>query len=178
MFCCAIPKENAFSVHTIITKTFYGFQTGCINVFVDGTVNPTLLWKDETGKIMNPADPYKVENLGRGIYELTVVDEKRNNVDVKLCVDAENVICVSGYNVQHATSDFNRDGRIEARISGDTKDCRFMWSTHVFTERPVLEDVAPGIYGIIILPRESSPLPVLYVCHPATVKGYNGDSTM
>jgi hypothetical protein len=135
---------------------------------------------DFGGKIrLNCPNYFKCEWRQHGNAALLQLSEDRKlatNVPpgtytMQATVDEINVPKIVKYNVTHATSDCSRDGTIEVETSNiDYPNVKYLWSTGVITEEPLLLDVSPGMYSVTLVSEENLPIPFFHALCPAIVK--------
>lgn len=157
---CA-AKEFGFTAHAIVSSavaetggeiTCYanGIPPYTIECFLD---DQPVEFEDMTAKHLAP-----------GQYTIHITDAQGRSYSMLVDVESSKHPTVVKYIVEPASSDLARDGTIRAVVE-NMPDCEFLWTTGVVTQRPILYDVAPGMYSITPLCNDV----VLHACPPATL---------
>ena len=114
-------------------------------------------------------DNMKAADIKHGSYSITYAWKHKVHT-LFVNVPKIELPFIQGYTVQHATSDYARDGKIEANVTYMPSYCSFLWTTGVVTQKPILEDVQPGIYTVRPIDASAQSVAHIHNCSVAEVK--------
>ena len=177
MFCCGrVPPEKSFNINVVITDVIASNIGGSIQCIPDGGRSPyTFAWLQnrQPVNLKFSYDQSKAVDVQPGEYEIMVTDATGRSEMVRVSVRTHCIPTVVAYEVQHASNDFARDGRIVATVQNTSSETQYLWSTGVVTPEPVLEDVRPGLYTVTpfhLVRSEQSDTPTIHACQPIRVE--------
>lgn len=104
-------------------------------------------------------DRLQAFDLEAGDYTIDVYFlDTKERCQVRATVESARIPEIVGYDILHASSDLARDGTITALCKhlDLLSDVRFLWTSHVITNEPVLHDVSPGTYFCNILSNDDT----------------------
>ena len=127
-------------------------------------------WYD-TDNVIIPTrnDQNELHNLNPGDYYVVATDADGEKANVKLHVRSCQLLSVVNYTVTDASSQVSRDGMVEAILSEDIPNVRYMWTNGSLTDAPILLDARAGTYAVIPVSKDGSTIPCLHATQPAVV---------
>lgn len=164
-------------VHTVVDQPLTRYSVGRISCRPVGMEPITFEWSGPTGARMQ-LDETESEayDVPPGRYRIKCTDATGARAD--LVVDVEPVhehgVVVHEYRTVPASTGHARDGSVEAVCSGVVPGVhRFLWTTGVETDGPVLRDVPCGCYvaSVVVGKEDEAPVVVvIHACPPAHVR--------
>ena len=128
--------------------------------------------KDQNTALLHlSSDRMTAHNVPAGTYEILCRASSGIVQDVRVTVEKIQLVMVDSYTVTDASNDHARDGIIQANISNLSQNglYKFLWTSGVVTEEPILHDVRPGTYSVNIFSVDRVPIPFYHGCSPATL---------
>jgi len=104
-----------------------------------------------------------------GNYSISITDSRRKCVDV--CVDVRGVHLpiISKYTGTPATTGTSRNGLINAHIVNAPVKCKYLWTTGIVTDEASLRAVPVGVYTVMPINEDGTPLPCIHKAAPYRV---------
>ncbi len=150
---CTVTEENivvdsafnpcsSFSLNSQqIEVACFGENTGSIELILEGGEMPyTILWD-------NDATTSMIENLGSGIYEVTISDAIGCSFVQNFEITEPNPLTLELAGINETYQDFN-DGAVDLSVDGGVPPYSYEWSNESTEED--LENLSPDTYQIVV----------------------------
>ena len=108
-------------------------------------------------------------NVPPGDYYIKATDRNGLTNNIKVTVNKTKIPVVVGYEIENASTQVSRDGKITAHIVPQIEGIRYLWTTGAITDDSVLEDVRCGMYTVCLMSRNNEPIPFIHASQPAIV---------
>lgn len=145
---------------------------GSVEIYCNKNIK-NIKWLDSENKsdiaALFSKNNMKVVDIEDGKYNVTYTWKRKVH---RLIVNVPRIDLpfVKGYIVTHATSDYARDGKVEADVKHMPYYCSYLWTTGVITQEPILQDVQPGIYTVRPIGTSAQSIAHIHNCSVAEVK--------
>ena len=165
-------------LHAVVTPPVPGHSEGRVSVRATGRDPIVFTWTRSDATSSTSALDVRdggteLHGAEEGRYRVDAVDDDgvRGSLTVVVRPAFPDAIVVAEYKVRRASSQFVRDGAVEARGVGLDPKRRYLWTNGAVTTGPSLQDVPCGTYAVAPLPEHaSSPPPlVVHLCAPVVV---------
>tara|TARA_B100000945_G_scaffold319442_1_gene326653 strand:- start:4048 stop:4599 length:552 start_codon:yes stop_codon:yes gene_type:complete len=177
---CALSNEKSnLTVNVCVTPVFSSQIGGTIELFSDQDIGCDWRKGNNTALVNLSHDRMKATNVQEGKYDIHCTsllsgEKKIVHANVKRL----ELAIIDSYKVTHASNDMARDGVIEAYISHIDINSKFLWTSGVITNEPILHDVSPGIYCVTVISNDKVPIPFYHGCSPAIVNVVNKNNCL
>lgn len=170
MSCIFGGKNKANLLNIEITPCICDLK-GSVKIHSEHHVH-NVQWKEEaTGQSLTCTEDNgltaKEMNEGHYLVNMLLCNKPHS---VRINVPFVKLPLVEHYDVTHASSDYARDGKVEARVKYMPSNCTYLWTSGVVTKTPVLEDVQAGLYTICPVDTSARAISHLHNCTVAEVK--------
>lgn len=133
---------------------------------VDGAHIVACTWHRE-GRPTRVTHPHNDEtvaiDMAPGEYTIRIVDDIHRTHLKCVRVPLLSLPVVESYRVQNASSDWSRDGVVEAVVRNAPHECRYLWTSGVITSDAVLRDAPPGCYTASLLHAHDDDVVITHV---------------
>lgn len=164
-----ILSDLNINIHT--SPAFSSEFGGEIKIECDSHINCDWKQNGSAALLQLSSDRKYARNVPPGIYEITCTSNNGECITSSVEVKQLNIPSVNKYIVYHATSDYARDGKIEVEITNiSDANVKFLWTTGVITDEPILYDVKPGTYAVTLVSRNKLPIIFYHGIMPAVVE--------
>lgn len=154
----------------------HGSELGEIVVYMKHKCDCEIHHGDDDVELVPTARGWKASGLSAGNYDVVCFSNtayEKISVQIRMIKSSVNNTntntTILKYKVTHASSDYSRDGHVEAVLSNRPMHASYLWTSGVVTTDPVLHDVHPGTYTCSIISNDETPLSYSHVCQPAIV---------
>lgn len=175
---CASSKQNdqPLTVHVETTHAFSDQVGGDIKIQATKDVRCEWTQNGNAALLQLSTDRRCAKNVPPGTYSIECVGSEGEIVNTDVEIRKIPIPCVSKYTVEHATHDLSRDGQVTAEIEHlNTENVRFLWTSGIVTDTPLLRDVRPGLYSVTPVSKEKIPVLFYHCVPPAEVKVLRND---
>lgn len=167
--CCGGEDYSELSADVVCTDALTSELGGCITCLPHGRPPFTYEWNNPDGSsatVELSRDRSAASKVPPGTYLVTITDALRQSTKLPTHIKLVDMPVVEGYTVErYPTSDTARDGRVRCTVLNVPDRARYMWTNGITTLEPVLENVSPGLYSVLII-DEYSLLPCCHACVP------------
>lgn len=171
--CECFPRRYSrlpFEVHTHVSPFYSESLLGSARAYVPFHDNVSFTWTDSERSAIGGESCIFL--LRPGIYHVEA--KKGNEVAVATVqVMRADLPIVARYEVQHASNESSRDGKVVAHVE-NVSTHSYLWSNGNITILPCLEDASAGNYSVSILDDKFRALPFVHACGPATIEVKKG----
>ena len=170
MGCSHSSQSNTFQINVCTTPAFSDELGGKIELKCMEDINCDWRKDQNTALLHLSSDRMTAYNVPPGKYEILCSTGDESQL-VRVTVEKIDLVMIDSYIVTDASNDHARDGVVEAKISNLTRRglYKFLWTSGVVTEEPILHDVRPGTYSVNIISNDRLPIPFYHGCCPAVV---------
>ena len=169
--CTKTNRQNDFTVNIETSPAISKDIGGSVKILCEHKIECEWLQTDGSAALLELSnDRTTAFNVPAGTYEVfcSLMEEK-----LKLIVNVQQMQIprIDSYTVSHATNDLSRNGTVEAHVQDLPENVKYLWTTGIITDDPILEDVRPGMYTTTLISK-SNKLPILFyhACNPALVE--------
>jgi hypothetical protein len=164
-------RTSTLNVHVCVTPALSSQYGGIIKLSSNQTISCQWRKNNKTALLNLSNNGMTATNVEPGTYEIICTTPAGECDTIHVAVKNVDLFAVDKYIVTHASSDMARDGTVEAVITQiDNKNVRFLWTSGVITNEPILHDVSPGTYAVSIISNNKVPIPFYHICAPAHVQ--------
>tara|TARA_B100001741_G_scaffold210714_1_gene174346 strand:+ start:8481 stop:9044 length:564 start_codon:yes stop_codon:yes gene_type:complete len=165
-----LSTSRMSNVHVCVTPALSSEYGGTIKLSSNQPISCEWRKDNRTALLNLSNNGMTATNVEPGNYEIICSTPQGYHDTLHVTVKSIDLLVVDRYIVTHASSDMARDGTVEAIITQiDRKNVRFLWTSGVITNEPILHDVRPGIYAVSIISNNKVPIPFYHICCPANV---------
>jgi len=171
MGCSHSSLNNIFQINVCITPAFSDELGGKIELKCIEHIKCEWRKDDNAALLQLSSDRMTAYNVPPGIYEILCTSKDASQI-ISVTVEKIDLVMIDEYIVTHASNDNARDGIIEAKISNLNSNhgvYKFLWTSGVVTEEPILHDVRPGTYYVNVISDDKTPISFYHGCCPAIV---------
>jgi hypothetical protein len=162
---------STLNIHTSVTPELSSEYKGSVRLTTNQPISCEWLQHDQPAQVNLSDNDTFATNVEAGSYDIICTTCNGEHETVHVNVDKIKLLIVDKYIITHASSDMARDGMVQAIITQlEDHNVRFLWTSGVITDQPILHDVSPGIYALSIISTDNSPIPFYHICSPAHVK--------
>jgi hypothetical protein len=167
---CSSRRPRILQMHTTVCESLSAEVGGSIVCTPIGNEPIQYTWYDSNNAVISPRnDRNEMHNLDPGDYYVVATDAGGDEAKVKLRVRSGQLLSVVGYTTTDASSQVSRDGRVEAILSEDHPNVRYMWTNGSLTDTPTLLDARVGTYAVVLVSKDGNPIPYIHAVRPAVV---------
>ena len=150
------------------------------NIKIECSANVMCEWKHNGNAALLDLshDRRHAKHVPPGIYEIICTNDMGESITTTIEVEQLQIPCVEKYIVEHATSDRSRDGKITVKISNILENVRYLWTSGIITDEPILCDVQPGIYAVTLISTNSLPILFYHSISPAIIQTKRNEYTV
>ena len=107
-----------------------------------------------------------------GIYEIIVTPyNTQTQYSVNAIVDLVDFVSITGYTIEHATTDTSYDGKVIADYSSPfEEEFNFLWTNGSITHNNSLNNIRPGYYTACPISKSGNTVRFIHLVPPAHVR--------
>jgi hypothetical protein len=169
---CASSQQasSRFNINVHTTPALSKELGGEICIECDNNITCEWRQNGNTALLDLSNDRKKATNVPPGAYELFCTSQSGECVRTIAKVKEVIIPCIAKYTIEHASADYARDGKVTVEVTNiNTEDIRYLWTTGIITDDPVLYDAKPGMYAVTLLSKEKLPVPFYHSISPALI---------
>ena len=171
------PDNHRLSINVETTHAFSDQIGGEIKIQATKDVRCEWTQNGNAALVQLSTDRKYAKHVLPGIYNIECVSAEGEVVNTDVEIKRIPIPCVSRYVVQHTTHDLSRDGQVTAEIENlNAANVRFLWTSGIVTDTPVLRDVRAGLYSVTPLSKEKIPVLFYHCVPPAEVRVLRNES--
>ena len=167
-------KNREIPINVVCTPAMSEKHGGKIDCFLPSHIKYSIEWMSngKTALLNLSDDRLHAYNVKPGTYEIIVkqLNSERES-RVFAAVDLIDFVAITGYTIEHATTDTSYDGRVVADYtSHSNQDLNFLWTNGTITNSNSLYNIRPGYYTACPVSKLGETIKFIHLVPPAQVR--------